>query len=59
VTYDTVPGRCAARIVNGFDRRSAFGEFLVVEARDYPWIGLCLDRLTSIVVEPIFAYSEL
>lgn len=45
MTYDTVPGRCAVRIVNGFDRRSTFGEFLVVEAREYPWIRLCLDWL--------------
>ena len=59
MTYDIVPVRCAVRIVNGFDRRRTFGGFLVVEAREYPWIRLCLNPLPSIVTEPIFACSEL
>ena len=38
------PGRTAFLIVNGFDRHSA-NAFDVEEARRFPWIRLCLERL--------------
>jgi hypothetical protein len=38
------PGRTAILIVNGFDRHSA-SAFDVEEARRFPWIKLCLERL--------------
>ncbi len=40
-----VRGRTAVLVVNGFDRRGRFGAFPVAEARAFPWIELCLERV--------------
>src|SRR5689334_16920589 len=37
--------RTAILIVNGFDRRGRWGEYNEAEARDYPWIDLCLRQI--------------
>lgn len=39
--------RCAVLIVNGFDRHGRWGTYSVQEAREYPWIKLCLRELRS------------
>jgi hypothetical protein len=39
------PPRTAILVVNGFDRRGRWGDFNAEEARDYPWIDLCLKQI--------------
>jgi hypothetical protein len=40
-----MPGKTAILIVNGFDRRGIFGDYNAAEAREYPWIDLCLRQV--------------
>src|SRR5690349_2887817 len=37
--------RTAILVVNGFDRRGRWGEYNESEARDFPWIDLCLRQI--------------
>lgn len=37
--------RTAILIVNGFDRRGRWGEYNEAEAREFPWIDLCLRQI--------------
>jgi hypothetical protein len=39
------PPRTAILVVNGFDRRGRWGDFNADEAREYPWIDLCLQQI--------------
>lgn len=39
------PPRTAILVVNGFDRRGRWGDFNADEAREYPWIELCLRQI--------------
>ncbi len=39
------PPRTAILVVNGFDRRGRWGDFNVDEAREFPWIDLCLRQI--------------
>lgn len=39
------PPRTAILIVNGFDRKGRWGDFNEQEARDFPWIDLCLRQI--------------
>jgi hypothetical protein len=39
------PPRTAILVVNGFDRRGRWGDFNADEAREYPWIDLCLAQI--------------
>jgi hypothetical protein len=39
------PPRTAILVVNGFDRRGRWGDFNAEEAREYPWIELCLRQI--------------
>lgn len=39
------PPRTAILIVNGFDRRGRFGEYNAEEARQFPWIRLCMRQI--------------
>jgi hypothetical protein len=39
------PPRTAILVVNGFDRRGRWGDFNEEEARQYPWIELCLQQI--------------
>jgi hypothetical protein len=41
----TKPPRTAILVVNGFDRRGRWGDFNADEAREYPWIDLCLKQI--------------
>ncbi len=37
--------RTAILVVNGFDRRGRWGAFNEEEAREYPWVDLCLQQI--------------
>jgi hypothetical protein len=39
------PPRTAILVANGFDRKGRWGPFNEAEARDYPWIDLCLRQI--------------
>jgi hypothetical protein len=39
------PPRTAILVVNGFDRRGRWGDFNADEAREFPWIDLCLKQI--------------
>jgi hypothetical protein len=39
------PPRTAILVVNGFDRRGRWGDFNAEEAREFPWIDLCLQQI--------------
>jgi hypothetical protein len=39
------PPRVAILVVNGFDRRGRWGEFNEQEAREFPWIRLCIQQI--------------
>lgn len=37
--------RTAILVVNGYDRKGRWGDYNAAEARDYPWIDLCLRQV--------------
>ncbi len=39
--------RTAVLVVNGFDRRGRWGSYNEDEAREFPWVRLCLDQIAK------------